>query len=385
LENLIRLIILKQYINISIKNKNLSKRDKMKISIIVGTRPEIIKMSPIIRICEKKSLNYFILHTGQHYSYEMDKIFFEEIKLPQPKYNLNVGSGNHGKQTGQILTKVEEILITEKPDIVLVEGDTNSVLAGALAASKLHIKVGHIEAGLRSYDKGMPEELNRVITDHISDLLFAPTKLERKILYGEGIKKGVYITGNTIVDAVNENLKIAKQKIDILKNFDLKKRSYILLTIHRQENVDDLQKLKGILDGLALLHKNLGIPIIFPIHPRTKKKIESFNLKIPNGVSIIDPVGFLNFIWLEKNAKLILTDSGGVQEEACILKVPCVTLRENTERPQTIHVGANMLAGTNPKKILLASKKMLEKKNIWSNPFGDGKAGKRIIDIVLNE
>ena len=354
----------------------------MKISIILGTRPEIIKMSPVIRECEKRGLDYFILHTGQHYSYEMDRIFFEELELPQPKYNLDVGSGTHAEQTGKIMIGVEKILMKERPDVVLVQGDTNTVLAGALAATKLHIKIGHVEAGLRSYDRRMPEEINRVLTDHISDYLFAPTEKAKQNLLREGIDENkIFVTGNTIVDAVYQNLEIAKRKVNVLKDLGLKPKEYVLVTAHRQENVDVKERLKGILKGLELIHNEFDMPVVFPIHPRTQRRIKEFGLSL-NGVKVISPLGFLEFLQLEANARLILTDSGGVQEETCILGVPCVTLRDNTERPETLEVGSNVLVGTKPERILEGVKIMLNRENNWRNPFGDGRAGERIIRIL---
>jgi len=356
----------------------------MKICIILGTRPEIIKMSPIIRECERQKLDYFIIHTNQHYSEKLDRIFFEELELPKPKYNLDIGSGTHAEQTGKALIEIEKVLIKGKPDIVLVEGDTNTVLAGALAATKLHIKVGHVEAGLRSYDREMPEEINRVLTDHCSDFLFAPTKKAKEILIKEGIsKKKIFVTGNTIVDAVYQNIKLAKKKSKILKKLNLKEEKYFLLTCHRQENVDKKERLRGILDGLNLLYKKFTLSIIYPIHPRTKKRIKEFRLKIPEGTKLIEPVGYLDFLQLEANAKLVLTDSGGIQEEACILKVPCVTLRDNTERPETLEARSNILAGTNPEKILKEVETMLSKKRNWGNPFGGGGSGRKIVKIIL--
>jgi len=355
----------------------------MKIAIILGTRPEIIKMSPIIQECEKQGLNYFILHTNQHYTENLDRIFFKELNLPQPKYNLNIGSGTHGKQIGKMLIEIEKVLMKEIPDIVLIEGDTNTVLAGALAATKLRIKVGHVEAGLRSYFKEMPEEVNRILTDHCSDFLFVPTKKAKKILLNEGIsEEKIFITGNTIVDAVFHNLKLAKKKSEILEKLRLRKKKYFLITAHRQENVDKKEKLKGILEGLKLVYNKFNLPIIYPVHPRTKKRLEEFGLKISKGIKLIESVGYLDFISLQSCAKLILTDSGGVQEEACILKIPCVTLRENTERPETLEVGGNVLVGTNSKKILEGVDKMIKIKRDWKNPFGKGNTGKIIVKIL---
>ncbi|HQC92110.1 MAG TPA: UDP-N-acetylglucosamine 2-epimerase (non-hydrolyzing), partial [Candidatus Methanoculleus thermohydrogenotrophicum] len=295
------------------------------IGIILGTRPEIIKMSPVIRECERRGLDYFILHTGQHYSYEMDRLFFEELELPDPDYNLDVGSGTHAGQTAKIMTGVEDVLAKESPDIVLVQGDTNTVMAGALAASKLHMRVGHVEAGLRSFNRQMPEEINRVVTDHISDYLFAPTENARKNLLAEGIAdKKICVTGNTIVDAVYQNLDIAKKKGNVLKDLDLEPREYFLVTAHRQENVDNRARLKEIMKGLHEVQKEFSLPVVFPVHPRTEKRINELGVGV-DGLNLTKPFGFLEFLQLESQAKLVLTDSGGVQEETCVLGVPCAT------------------------------------------------------------
>lgn len=351
-----------------------------KVAIILGTRPEIIKMSPIIRRLE--GINHFILHTGQHYSYNMDKIFFEQLGIPIPKYNINTKSGTNGEQTGKMLINIEKILIGERPDIVLVEGDTNSVLAGALAASKLRIKIGHVEAGLRSCDRTMPEEINRILTDHCSDYLFAPTEVSKQVLLNEGIEKEkIFVTGNTIVDAIYQNLKnVNEQSSNLLK---ICGEAYFLVTIHRQENVDDIAKFKDILIGLKKVKDYFQVPIIYPIHPRSKEMIKKLNINL-DWIRIIDPVDYLSFLYLESKAKLILTDSGGVQEESCILGVPCVTLRDNTERPETLTAGSNILAGTDQEQILRCAVIMLKRKKDWNNPFGDGNSGKRIVDILIN-
>jgi len=354
----------------------------MKIAIVLGTRPEIIKMSPIIRECERLDLDYFILHTGQHYSYKMDKVFFEQIELHEPRYNLNIGSGSHAEQSGKILIDMEKILIKEKPNVVLVQGDTNTVLAGALTATKLFIKVGHIEAGLRSYDRTMPEEINRVLTDHCSDFLFVPTKKSRRILLGEGIpNEKIFITGNTIVDAVYQNLKLVNKKVNIFHDLGLKKDEYFLVTAHRQENVDNRKHFSDIIKGLKQIHKKYDIPIVYPIHPRSRIKLQEFQINF-DGINLVEPFDFLTFLQLEKYAKVVLTDSGGIQEETCILGTPCVTMRDNTERPETLDVGSNVLAGTNPKKILECVSSMYENDKKWNNPFGSGKAGKKIIAIL---
>lgn len=354
----------------------------MKVALILGTRPEIIKMSPVIRELEKRRINFFILHTGQHYSLNLDSIFFQQLNLPQPKYNLGVGSGSHAEETGKMLIGMEKVLKDEKPTDALAEGDTNTVLAGALAAVKSGIRMGHIEAGLRSYDRRMPEEINRILVDHCSDLLFAPTEKARQILLGEGIPGGkISVTGNTIVDAVYQNAEISRKKSDILKKLNLQTKKFFLVTLHRQENVDDRNRFTSIIEGLEKLSEEYKMPVIYPVHPRSRKMMEKFGLKAEH-LTMIEPVDFLGFLQLEENARLILTDSGGVQEESCILRVPCVTLRDNTERPETVDIGANLLAGSRPEQIRECARIMLAKKPDWDNPFGDGAAAKRIIDIL---
>lgn len=354
----------------------------MKTGIILGTRPEIIKMSPIIRECNRLGLDYFILHTGQHYSYNLDKVFFEQLGLSLPKYNIGVGSGTHAEEIGKMLIGIERVLLKERPDVVLVEGDTNTILAGALAASKLRVKIGHVEAGLRSYDRQMPEEINRTLADHCSDYLFAPTEKAKAILLGEGIpEEKIFVTGNTIVDAIYQNLDIAEKEVNTLDSLHLTPREYFLVTLHRQENVDNSARFASILDGLSKIATKFRLPVVYPIHPRSRKMMTQFGLE-PGSLKIIEPLDFLGFLQLESNARLILTDSGGVQEESCILNVPCVTLRDNTERPETIEVGSNILAGASPDKMLKYTELMLNKEDNWANPFGDGKAGQRIVDII---
>lgn len=354
----------------------------MKISIILGTRPEIIKLSPIIRECQKQQLDFFIIHTNQHYSENMDAVFFKELELPQPKYNLGVGSGLHGEMTSKMLSGIEKVLIEENPDWVIVQGDTNTVLAGALAASKLQIKVGHVEAGLRSYDRTMPEEINRILTDHISDALFCPTKKQADIIKEEGInKKNIFVTGNTIVDAVYQNLKLIKKHLELCH---YKEESYFLLTTHRPSNVDQKETLENIIRAVENISKKYNLFTYFPIHPRTRKQMEAFEIKSnPKYIKIIDPVGYLEMLALESNAKIILTDSGGIQEEACILKIPSVTLRDNTERPETIEAGASILTGPDKQKIISAVQKMINKNREWTNPFGDGKSAALILKTML--
>ncbi|MEK7658896.1 MAG: UDP-N-acetylglucosamine 2-epimerase (non-hydrolyzing) [Patescibacteria group bacterium] len=361
-------------------------KKKFKIGIILGTRPEIIKMSPVIRECVDKKINFFILHTNQHYSENLDRIFFKELKLPHPKYNIGSRSGTHAEELSRMIIGIEKVLFFERPEFILVLGDTNTVLAGTLVASKLGIRIGHIEAGLRSYDRNMPEEINRVLTDHSSDLLFVPTKAAGKNLEKEGVPKNkIFITGSTIVDSVFQNLKISKKRSGIVKDISLESQQFILFTAHRPENVDSKENLKKILSGIELVADNFKLPIIFPMHPRTEKMIKKFELKVPKNIKTIHPVGYLDFLQLESNAKIIFTDSGGVQEEACILKVPCVTLRENTERPETLEIRSNVLAGTDPLNILKKAIKMANIKRNWENPFGEKESSKRIIDLLLKQ
>lgn len=357
----------------------------MQIAIVLGTRPEIIKMSPIIRYCEERDLDYSLIHTGQHYSYELDAAFFHELELPRPDYKLDVGSGTHAEQTGKILVGLESILMRDRPDVVLVQGDTNTVMGSALSAAKLNVDVGHVEAGLRSWDRTMPEEVNRLLTDHLSRYLFAPTEKAKSNLLLEGIDPDrIWVAGNTVVDAVLQNIEIAHQRSSVLQDLDVAPGEYFLLTTHRQENVDNRVKLESLITALEALYSTHGLPILFPVHPRTSKRLCEFGLSVPDGVRIIGPQGYLAFLLLEKSARLILTDSGGIQEEACILHVPCITLRENTERPETLDVGGNVLTGVDPERILKAASTMLSTETSWVNPFGDGLSGKRIIETLLN-
>ena len=356
----------------------------IKVGVVIGTRPEIIKVSPVIHALDASKTDYSIIHTGQHYSYNMDRVFFESLKLPKPDFHLDVGSASQGAQTGRMLEKIEKVLLEDYIDVVLVQGDTNTVLAGALAGAKLDCKVGHIEAGLRSYDTKMPEEVNRILTDHCSDYLFAPTEKSKQILLGEGIlDEKIFVTGNTIVDAVHQNLDISQNKVSILDDLELTPKEYFLVTAHRKENVDDKKRFTGIIKGLKRIADEFDLPIVYPIHPRARKMLNRFNLRT-DGIKFVEPVDYLSFLQLESKAKLVLTDSGGIQEEACILQVPCVTLRDNTERQETLDVGSNVLAGTNPSRIFISVKKMLDSNQTWSNPFGKGDAGEKIVELLVS-
>ncbi|OGW94917.1 MAG: UDP-N-acetylglucosamine 2-epimerase [Omnitrophica bacterium RIFCSPLOWO2_01_FULL_45_24] len=365
---------------------------------ILGTRPEIIKLSPLIRLCQNKRVPFKIIHSGQHYSYAMDRVFFSELKLPMPDYRLDIRSKAphmQGEHTGRMLIEIEKILLKDMPKAVIVQGDTNTALAGAMTADKIsttksytgfEIKVAHVEAGLRSYDRSMPEEINRFLVDHISDFLFVPTAIQKNIVLKEGVPSdNVFVTGNTIVDAVRANLALAGKKKAFLSKIGVKKGNFILLTLHRQENVDSEKTFRRICRGINLVTEKLGMSVVFPVHPRTEKKIRAFDIEFHNNVKVLRPLDFLTFLYAESTASLILTDSGGVQEEACMLKVPCVTLRDNTERPETIKVGANIISGRDPDEILKASLKMIEVRRDWPNPFGDGKASSRMLDILLRK
>lgn len=360
---------------------------KPKIAVILGTRPEIIKMSPIIHACQKKVIDFFILHTGQHYSPHMDKDFFDELELPAPKYNLGIGNQPHRKQVGLMVREMSKVFATERPDIIIVEGDTISVLAGALAAKNLGIKIAHHEAGLRSHDPSMLEETNRVTTDHISDFLFAPTAKAVKNLKEEGYNVGqIFLTGNAIVDAIKDYRRIAESNSKILEKLNLSQKEYFLLTAHRSETVDRKESCLALIACLnKLSDKFPNYRIVYPVHPRSLKMFRKFNLEIPQKILAIEPLPFLDFIRLESNSKLVITDSGGVQEEACILNIPCVTIRENTERPDTVENGMNILVGLDTHKLVTAVQEMLNKKIEWKELFGEYGVGERIISIIINK
>ena len=366
----------------------------MKIATILGTRPEIIKMAPIIAEINERGIDQIVLHTGQHYDKEMSDNFFKDLEIPAPDYNIHVGSGSHGRQTGLMMKGIEEILLDEKPDIVLVQGDTNAVLAGALVCGKLHIAVGHVEAGLRSFDMTMPEEINRRVADVCSTMYFIPTEESAVNLLAEGFsRKNLFITGNTVVDACFRHLEIAKKRgfeEQSLKDLDIDSMENILtLTMHRAENVDVKERVVNIIDALKELS---DMNVIFPIHPRTKHTLEDFGLfdELNNlsHVHIVKPIGYLDFLLLTSKSTLILTDSGGLQEEAITLDVPALTLRYNTERPETVTAGGNILVGSNKDAIIENARKILDDEEFADkmknalNPYGQGNAAQKTVDAI---
>ena len=349
----------------------------MKILTVLGARPQFIKAAPVSRVL-RESHEELIIHTGQHYDSNMSDIFFEELNIPKPDYLLGVGSGNHGKQTGEMMAKIEEIVLKENPDYLMVYGDTNSTLAGSLVAAKLHVPVIHIEAGLRSFNKKMPEEINRIMTDHVSEYLFSPTETGVVNLKNENITRNVYNIGDVMYDAVLYNQELAEEKSTVLQDNSLEKKGYHLITIHRAENTDDVEKMKNILDAFSQIEEIK----VWPIHPRTKHKLADYGINIDSvpGLKVIDPVGYLDMLTLVSNAKKIVTDSGGVQKEAYFMKVPCVTVREQTEWVETLESEANILVGTDTAKIVEAVKKQVSPE--YKDVFGDGKAANKIVDIL---
>ncbi len=341
-------------------------------------------MSPIIVACQERGLDFSVINTRQHFSDNMNTSFFHDLELPPPVFTLETASGSHGTQFASMLPKLEELFETNSFDIVLVQGDTNTVFAGAFMASRQGIAIGHVEAGLRSGDKSMPEETNRIMVDHIADFCFATSETTLNNLHLEGLK-GPHIlnVGNTVVDATMRGLELARRSVEKAA-FSPPKQPYMLVTIHRASNVDNPETLQGIMDGIHESLERHGLVAIFPVHPRTNKQIIANNIKLPSKMKLIEPLGYLDFLRLHSGATIMLTDSGGVQEEACIMHVPCVTVRENTERPETIDIGANLLGRTDPKSIVHAVDHMLKAPKNWDIPYGDGTAGAKIVDAILN-
>lgn len=361
------------------------------IAVVLGTRPGFIMFSPILRQLETKKMPHIVIHSGQHYSANMDAQFFKDLEMPKPDYKLSGLSDcqTHGSQTAKMLEGIEHILIQTKPQRVLVGGDANTNLAAALAARKLGLSLGHVEAGERSYDWRMPEEHNRRIIDHISDQLYVTGEKAKDQLERESVAGAIYTTGNPIVDASLYYQKIALKRSTLLRDLNVVPEKYLVLTTHREENVDCIDRLKGIIEGGSQAAFQLGLKAIFPVHPRTKKMLDTFAL-MPwvqqfKCLEMIDVLGYLDFLNLLSNARLVLTDSGGVQQESCIHNVPAVTLRDNTEWKETLDNGANVLAGTNPKKIVESALKMNQSQRHWQIPFGDGSAARQIVDIASTD
>jgi UDP-N-acetylglucosamine 2-epimerase (non-hydrolysing) len=354
------------------------------LGIVLGTRPEIIKCAPVILEAERRGMPVCIIHTGQHYSHELDGVFFNELNLPKPAAHVHVGSHPPAVQIGLMIQRLSDVFAELQSSAIMVQGDTNSVLAGALAAYKSGIPVAHLEAGLRSDDWSMPEESNRVLTDRISKWLFCPTELQRDRLRREGIDhEGVHVVGNTVVDAALHYAKIAYEKSDIAERLGINGKQYALLTMHRPGNVDDPERLRSMLNAINDAADRYDLLLVFPIHPRTRHIINANNIPLGSRFLAIDPVGYLDLLRLQGAAELILTDSGGIQEEACILRVPSVTLRPNTERPETLQVGASVLFHE-PDTDHLAEimESQMHKPRNWENPFGDGRTGERVLDIL---
>ncbi len=345
-----------------------------KIAFILGTRPEIIKLYSCVKYCEDNKIDHFVINTDQHYDKNMRDIFFEELGLQKPKYQLGVGSGSHAKMLASMLGPIEDALLNERPDCVVVQGDTNTVLAGALVAVKMGIKVAHVEAGLRSYDKSMPEEYNRIITDHCSDYLFAPTEKQKDILLSEGISESmVSVTGNTVVDAAYSMTSTMEREVS---------EKYMLLTSHRPSNTDNEQNMEAILSAVQEVCEKEDMVCLFPVHPRLNNKLDyitSFDR-----IKVSEPLGYKQLINRQKYAEIIFTDSGGIQEEACILQKKCVILRTNTERPETVEVGGAVLLDEVSKRDILSKYELLKAREVeWYNPFGDGKAAERIMKVLV--
>jgi UDP-N-acetylglucosamine 2-epimerase len=348
----------------------------VKVLTVVGARPQFIKVAPVSRALRPQHQE-FLLHTGQHYNDEMSDLFFRQLHIPPPDQNLEVGSGRHGAQTGAMLAGIESVALEQRPDWLLIYGDTNSTLAGALVGAKLHIPVAHVEAGLRSYDRRMPEEVNRVVADHLSTLLLCPTETARKNLAREGITEGVRVVGDVMFDAFQQNLEVARQTCHIVEELGLERNGYVLLTAHRAENVDHPDLVAGILRGVG----DSARRVVFPIHPRTRAAFAAHGLKTPQNVMPIDPVGYLEMLMLEESAEAIVTDSGGVQREAYFAGRPCITIRDRTEWTETVEAGWNVVVGTDAAAIARAVRDF-RPQGKRPEVFGDGHAAERVVEAL---
>ena len=359
----------------------------MKIAFIVGARPNFMKVAPLIEECARRRISYSLIHTGQHYDKKMSALFFSDLGLPRPDINLNVGKGSYGRQTGRIMEKLEPVLLAGRPDVVVTVGDVNSTLAGALIAKQLGMAVAHVEAGLRSFDRTMPEEINRVVTDHVSDFLFTTEKSANKNLRKEGIsKKKIHFVGNVMIDTLLRHKREAELS-SILSSLSLEKRRYAVVTLHRPSNVDSKKGIENVMAILGDIQRK--IPVVFPLHPRTRKNLKRFGMlgriKKMKQLIITDPLGYVDFLNLMANSRLVLTDSGGIQDETTILGIPCITLRENTERPVTLTRGTNLIVSIHRDKVAKSLVSILgkRKRRMRIPPLWDGKAAARIITILL--
>lgn len=371
---------------------NFRMRDgKIKLISVVGARPNLVKIFPLLDEIKRRGVFKSILvHTGQHYSKDMSEVFFKDFQLPHPDIYLGIGSGTHAQQTARVMAGFEEVLMKERPDLVIVVGDVNSTMACAVTCAKLHIPVAHIEAGLRSFDRAMPEEINRIVTDSVSNYLFAPSADAVNNLKKEGFKEeNIFFVGNIMIDSL---MRLKKKSADsaILNTLGLNKKDYAVLTLHRPSNVDDRIAFENILDAVGEIQKR--VKIVFPAHPRTKKVLRKFGMEKRfqklKGVILIEPLGYLDFLQLMSNSRFIMTDSGGIQEETTILKIPCLTLRDNTERPITVKMGTNTIVGNDAKKITNVALRMLKVKpeeRISLPKFWDGKTAERIISIIVKK
>lgn len=352
----------------------------MKIVSVVGARPQFVKAAVLSRELRKQEIHEVLVHTGQHYDSSLSDVFFQELELPAPDHHLDVGSAPHGRQTGQMLQRLEPVLERERPDWVVVFGDANSTIAGALVAAKLGLPLAHVEAGLRSFNRSMPEEINRVVVDHCADLLLCPTQTAVDHLRREGLADRARLTGDIMYDSLLQRLRLAQERSGIIERLGLSPGEYVLVTVHRAANTDDQAALAGILDALALLEE----PVVFPIHPRTRLALASSDLEMAPSVQVIEPLGYLEMLALERAARMVLTDSGGVQKEAYLLGVPCTTLRNETEWPETLARGWNVLAGSDPSRIVDAARRS-PPAGEPPNVFGDGRAAEAIVECLRDD
>ena len=356
------------------------------ICIVIGTRPGIVKMAPLYHEAKGRDIEVKLIHTGQHFSRSMDRSIMNDCDLPEPDFQIDVleNERTHARQTAKMMVGVENILLDQKPKIILVCGDANTNFAAAVAARKIHVGVGHVESGLRSYDWSMPEEHNRVMIDHISDYLFSPTAECTENLKKENVKGEIYTVGNTIVDATFRSLEKASGKSSVLEDLGLLSKEFVLLTAHREENVDSISRCKDFLSFIKKVKNAVKMPIIFPMHPRTEMRLKEYGLyeEFSKYITILEAANYLDFTCMVSNAHIVLTDSGGIQEESCILGVPCFTLRENTERWETLNVGSNYLCGFSFEKFLNGYGSM---KTEWEIPYGDGTSAKKIIDVIAEK